>query len=207
VFLLPTSNPSKFLLRHTRHEPLQPSNDFLDALAIQRRALRPAYQRLDLYQTVAVQMLPEALVHFLRHGAEKSVRVADVEDFVDETCLNQLGACDALTHYQRFVCFADAEALHECYACVSFCHETERGKGREEVGGWRGVYKVAEGDQCGGETDGWAVEGCDEDFWVCVEGVGYVEVVCDEGFEERVARVEGGGVGGAEGGGDVCAAG
>jgi hypothetical protein len=54
---------------------------------------------------------------------------------------------------------------------------------------WRRVDKVREGDKCGGQTDGGAVERGYEDLRVRVEGVGYVEVVGDEIFEPMAASV------------------
>jgi hypothetical protein len=54
---------------------------------------------------------------------------------------------------------------------------------------WGCVDEVGEGDEGGGEADCRAIEGCNEDFGVRVEGVGYVEVVCDEGFEPLLALV------------------
>lgn len=63
----------------------------------------------------------------------------------------------------------------------------------------RAVYEVGEGDEGGGETDGGAVEGCDKDFWVRVEGIGYLEITGDEVPEGFAADV---GVGG-EGAGDL----
>lgn len=58
----------------------------------------------------------------------------------------------------------------------------------------RGVDKVGEGDESGGEADGGPVERGDEDLGVRVEGVCDVEVVGDEGFEPHLALVGGGGV-------------
>lgn len=74
----------------------------------------------------------------------------------------------------------------------------------------RGVDEVCVGDERGGEAYGRAVEGCDEDLGVRVEGVRGVEVVGDEGFEPVLARGDGGGRGGGgdfAGDGDVGAAG
>jgi len=53
----------------------------------------------------------------------------------------------------------------------------------------RGVDEVAEGDESGGESNGGPVEGGDEDFGMRVEGVGYVEVVGDEGTEPVTAQI------------------
>lgn len=46
------------------------------------------------------------------------------------------------------------------------------------------VDEVREGDERGGETDGWAVQGCDQDLGMCVESVCDVEIVADERLEE-----------------------
>lgn len=64
-----------------------------------------------------------------------------------------------------------------------------------------GVDEVRMGDEGGGEADGGAVEGCDEDFGVRVEGLGDVEVVGEEGAEPVLAGVFGGGGGWVRGGG------
>lgn len=50
-----------------------------------------------------------------------------------------------------------------------------------------GVDEVREGDEGGGEADGGAVQGRDEDFGVCVECVCDVEVVGYECAEEVFA--------------------
>jgi hypothetical protein len=71
---------------------------------------------------------------------------------------------------------------------------------------WRRVDEVAERDQRGGKTNSGPVERGDEDLGMRVEGVGDVEVVCDEGFEPGLALVDGAGVFGAAEG-DICAAG
>ena len=52
---------------------------------------------------------------------------------------------------------------------------------------WSCIDKIRVGDESGGEADGGAVEGRDEDFGMRVEGVGYVEVVGDEGAEDLFA--------------------
>lgn len=54
---------------------------------------------------------------------------------------------------------------------------------------WSGVDEVAEGDEGGGEADGGAVKGSDEDFGVRVEGVCDEEVVGDEGLEHFAADI------------------
>jgi hypothetical protein len=52
-----------------------------------------------------------------------------------------------------------------------------------------GVDEVREADEGGGEAYGRAVEGCDEDFGVRVEGLGGVDVVGDEGGEPLLVEV------------------
>lgn len=66
------------------------------------------------------------------------------------------------------------------------------------------VYEVRPGDYGGGETDGRTVERGDENFWVCVEGVCYFDVVGDEGGEPGFTEVGAGGKGAGEG--YICAA-
>lgn len=39
---------------------------------------------------------------------------------------------------------------------------------------WSGVDEIRVSYECSAEAYDWAVEGCDEDFSVGVEGVGYV---------------------------------
>ena len=39
------------------------------------------------------------------------------------------------------------------------------------------IDEVREGNQGGGEADGWAVESCDEDLGMRVEGLGDIQVV------------------------------
>lgn len=67
-----------------------------------------------------------------------------------------------------------------------------------------GVDEVGEGDERGGEADGGAVERRDQDLGVCVEGVGDVQVVGDEGLEPVAAGGFVGGHGARDG--DVGAA-
>lgn len=55
-----------------------------------------------------------------------------------------------------------------------------------------GINKIREGDEGGGEADGRAVEGGDEDFGVRVEGVCDVEVVGYEAAEDLFAHGLGG---------------
>jgi len=66
------------------------------------------------------------------------------------------------------------------------------------------VYEVRPGDYGGGETDGRTVERGDENFWVCVEGVCYFDVVGDEGGEPGFTEVGAGRKGAGEG--YICAA-
>lgn len=54
---------------------------------------------------------------------------------------------------------------------------------------WGAVDEVGEGDQSRGETDGRAVEGCDEDFGVRIECICDVEIVGDEGAEPFAAGI------------------
>jgi hypothetical protein len=57
---------------------------------------------------------------------------------------------------------------------------------------WGGVDEVGEADEGGGEAYGGAVEGCDEDLGVRVEGLGGVDVVGDEGGEPLLVEVAAG---------------
>jgi hypothetical protein len=67
-----------------------------------------------------------------------------------------------------------------------------------------GVDEVGEADEGGGEAYGGAIEGCDEDLGVRVEGLGRVDVVGDEGREPLLVQVA---AGVFAGDGDVGAAG
>ena len=60
----------------------------------------------------------------------------------------------------------------------------------------RGVDEVRESSEGCAEADGWAVQSCNEDLGVRVEGLGGVEVVGDEGGEPLLVGV-GAGLGGA----------
>lgn len=48
---------------------------------------------------------------------------------------------------------------------------------------WRGIYEVRQRNESGGKPNDGAVEGCNKDLWVGVEGVCYLCVVGNEGFE------------------------
>lgn len=53
------------------------------------------------------------------------------------------------------------------------------------------VDEVAERDERGRKTDCWAIEGCDENFGMCVEGVSDFEVIGYKTFECLATDVSG----------------
>lgn len=209
--LLPTGNFAKLLLRDPSSKTVQSSKNLCDVLQIQSLALRFADQLFHLHQALAVEMAPKALMHLLHNlGEELLVLVfARVEDLVNESRLQQLLRCDTLAHDERLVGFADAQALHKRMARSAFCHQPERGKGREQERMRRAVDEIGVRDERGGETYDWAVERRDEDLRMGVEGIGDLEVVGYEIAQAPAAHVGVLGEGPADGdvgaGGEVAA--
>lgn len=48
---------------------------------------------------------------------------------------------------------------------------------------WYAIYEIREGNQGSGEAHNRAVESCDQDLRMRIEGLGYVQVVRDEAAE------------------------
>lgn len=191
MLLLTARDLPELLLRHTLHEPLQTGKHLLHTLLIQRIHLRLPDQRLNLHQTVAIQMITQTLIDLLQHLLKElgAILATDVKHLVDEASLHELLAGDALAHDEGLVGLADSETAHEADGGVALGDETERRERREEEGVGRGVDEVGEGDQGGGETDGGAIERRHQDLGVRVEGVGDVQVVGDEALEPEAALV------------------
>lgn len=211
MLLLPRRQPPKLLLRPAAQKPLQPHKHLNAILAVQDLALRPPNQLLDLQQTRLAQMRAQPLLHLLQHPGQEAGRVVGPagrrrEDLVHEAGGDQLVAGDALAHDEGLVGLGDAEALDEGARAAALGDEAERGEGRQEEGVGRGVDEVGEGDERGGQADGGAVEGGDEDLGVVRERPRDVEVVGDEAADDLAAGVVLEAAAGARRG-YVCAAG
>lgn len=133
-------------------------------------------------------MRAQPLLHLLQRQLQEPLGVLGSargrgDDLVHEPGRHELFARDALAHDEGLVGLGDAEAFDEGAGGAAFGDEAEGGEGREKEGVRGGVDEVRVGDQRGGEADGGAVQGDDEDLRVGVEGPGQVDVVGDEGAE------------------------
>jgi hypothetical protein len=151
-------------------------------------------------------MPAKPVVHLLEHQLQELLLLVrlGVEDLVHEPTLDQLLRGDALAHDERLVGLGDAHPLHETAAGAALGDQAEGREGRQDEGVRGSVDEVGEADEGGGEAYGGAIEGCDEDLGVRVEGLGRVDVVGDEGREPLLVQVA---AGVFAGDGDVGAAG
>lgn len=140
-------------------------------------------------------MPPQPLLNLPHHRRLKPlIPLHPIKNFVHKPSPHQLLHPNPPTHNQRLVRQPHAQPLHQRAAGAALGDEAEGGERGEEEGGRARVDEVGVGDEGGREADGGAVEGGDEDFGVGVEGLGYVEVVGEEGAEPVLAGVFGGGV-------------
>lgn len=209
VLLLATRNLPKLLLRHALEKPRQPAKHLLHALPIQRIHIGLPDQRLDLDQTLAIQMIPQPLIDLLEHRLEElgTILAPDVEDAVHEPRRHQVLDRNPLRHDQRLVGLADAEALDKRKRGVALGHEAQRAERREDEGVRRGVDEVGEGDEGRAEADRRAVERRHQDLRVRVEGVRDVQVVGHEVLQPHLPLVDVVGRRHRRAEGYVCAAG
>lgn len=173
MFLLPTSQLPKLLLRNARHEPLHATKNLRHALSIHSLPIRLPNEGLNSRQTGANKMRAEPILDLLEDQLLELLILAllRLKDLIHEPDLQQLLGRDALTHDQRLIGLGYTQSLHESARSEPFAHEPDRGEGRQEEGVRHGVDEIGEGDQGGGEADCGPVERGDEDLGVCVECV------------------------------------
>lgn len=208
VSLLAAGQLAELLLGDALDEAVEPGKDLVDVCIVDRLELRAADELLDADEALAVEVVPETLIHLLEHALPKRsvLALGVVKDLIQVARVEQLLGPEALAHDEGLVGLCGAEALDEGAGGAALGDEADGGEGGEEEGVGHGVDEVGEGDEGGGEANDGAVEADDEDLGVRGEGVRDVEVEGDEGGEPelvRVGRVDGGGA--ADG--DVGAAG
>jgi hypothetical protein len=189
--LFSTRDFPKLFLRDPRRKSFQTAKHLGYILRIQHISLRLPNQSLDFQQAVANKMLSQPIINLLKYQVMELRILAflAVENLIHKSCREQLLGCYPLAHDQGFICFAYAHSLHESTGRAAFRYETETGEGCQEEGMWHAVDEVGEGNKGGGETNGGAVECCDEDFGVRVEGLCDVQVVGYKALEPMAVYV------------------
>lgn len=176
MLLLPRCNLSKFLLRDPPDKSFQTTKDLMHTLRVQKISLRSPNKRLDLDQTLLIQMRAQSLIYLVQHQTQEFLMLIrlGIEDFVHVAHMDQFLARNLLAHYQSLIRLTDTQSSDECSAGSALGYQAQGRERREKESMRSGVDEIGKGGYGCRETNRGPIERCDEYLWVCVEGVGYV---------------------------------